>query len=160
LPGGTIKLLVNKLGIQKEDVNEQKLINKDVNEKMIDHLMAGVESVVGRRMSRYRILDLFTKFDTSFTKKILIRSNAEDPLTLKFQKISLDEHYARLYGPAMLVAQNKVESILEQETETQSSVLPRKKSSTTHPIQRKASRIARYTNQQTLEDQRSLIYDP
>ena len=66
-----------------------------------------MESVVGRRMSRYRMWNSITALDEAYIKKFLLRSNAEDPLTLKLQKISIAEHYARLYGPTMMVKQNK-----------------------------------------------------
>ena len=47
IQGGTIKLLVSKLKITKK-AEEEKSIGKDVNLKMIDNVMAGVESVMGR----------------------------------------------------------------------------------------------------------------
>lgn len=39
-----------------------------------------------------------------------MRKDAEDLLTLRFQRITLDEHYARLYGPTVMVHQ-KVEEM-------------------------------------------------
>ena len=66
-------------------------------------------------MSRYRILNFITNLDRVVLKRILIKKDAEDPLTLKLQKISLDEHFARLYGPTMLVTQNKVQEMLEED---------------------------------------------
>lgn len=42
IQGSTIKPLVNILNIQKKDEeNGDRLISEDVNEKCIDHLMAG-----------------------------------------------------------------------------------------------------------------------
>ncbi len=51
LQGGTIKFLVGWLRIDKKK-KVVKMISTDVNEKTIDHVMAGVESVIGK-VSRY-----------------------------------------------------------------------------------------------------------
>ena len=73
--------------------------------------MAGVESVVGG-FSRFLIKEKLRHLDAKYTKKWLIREDAEDLLAIKYQEVSLDEHYARLYGPRILVHQNKVNEIL------------------------------------------------
>ncbi len=41
-------------------------------------------------------------FDHRYVKKNLIRKDAEDLLALRARKITLDEHYARLYGPSIM----------------------------------------------------------
>lgn len=105
IQGGTIKLLVSKLKITRKTEGD-KGISTEVNMKTIDHVMAGIESVTGKH-SRYYVMELIRTFDKNYTKKWLIRKDAEDLLTLKFQKITLDEHYARLYGPAVLVHNRK-----------------------------------------------------
>ena len=74
-------------------------------------MMAGVESVIGG-FSRFLIKEKLRNLDAKYTKKWLIREDAEDLLALKYEEISLDEHYARLYGPRILVHQNKVNEIL------------------------------------------------
>ncbi len=51
LQGGTIKFMVGWLNIDKKE-KAVKMISTDVNEKTIDHVMAGVESVIGK-LSRY-----------------------------------------------------------------------------------------------------------
>ncbi len=140
IQGSTIKPLVNILNIQKkEDDTVQRRICEDVNEKLIDHLMTGVESVVGRKMSRYRVLNFITNFEKAYLRRILIKKGAEDPLTLKLQKISLNEHYARLYGPAIMVAQDKGQDFLENDQEQQSVQMRPK--STENRVSRRISRI-------------------
>ena len=98
--GSTVKPLVNILNIKKREKKEH-LIAEDVNEKCIDIMMAGVESVVGKTISRYQVLNHIEKFDNTYLKKVLTIEGAEDPLTLSLHQISLDEHYARLYAPTM-----------------------------------------------------------
>ncbi len=48
LQGGTIKFLVGWLGIARKEKDGPKMISTDVNLKTIDHVMAGVESVIGK----------------------------------------------------------------------------------------------------------------
>jgi hypothetical protein len=44
--------------------------------------------------------------DRKYAKKYLIREGAEDLMALRCKRITLDEHYARLYGPTMMVHQD------------------------------------------------------
>ena len=99
--GGTIKAIVNILGIEKHDTGTQKKICENVNEKCIDHVMAGVETVVGRKVSNYRVLNWIIQFEDKFVKKLLVNKDAEHTFLRTLEKLSLDEHYARLYGKVL-----------------------------------------------------------
>lgn len=99
--GGSIKFLVSKLKITK-NVKEAPMISEDVNEKTIDYVMAGVESVTGH-LSRYSVMEKLRNFDRKYLKRLLVKENAVDVLALRLQDITIDEHYARLYGPTMIV---------------------------------------------------------
>ncbi len=63
LQGGTIKFLVGWLGIARKEKDGPKMISTDVNLKTIDHVMAGVESVIGKvsRWGRNAIGGTFAK---------------------------------------------------------------------------------------------------
>ena len=98
--GGTIKAIVNILGIEKQDQGTQKIC-ENVNEKCIDHVMAGVETVVGRKVSNYRVLNWIIKIEDKFVKKLLVNKNAEHTFVRQLEQLSLDEHYARLYGKVL-----------------------------------------------------------
>ena len=74
IQGGTIKLLVSKLKITKK-AEEEKSMAKDVNLKMIDNVMAGVESVMGRN-ARYSMLEKFRNFDKKYIKRVLLKKDA------------------------------------------------------------------------------------
>ena len=74
IQGGTIKLLVSKLKITKK-AEEETSIGKDVNLKMIDNVMAGVESVMGRN-ARYSMLEKFRNFDKKYIKRVLLKKDA------------------------------------------------------------------------------------
>ena len=45
---------------------------------------------------------------TRFIKKYLIRDDVESTLALKLQRVTIDDHMARLYGPTV-VAKSQVE---------------------------------------------------
>ena len=78
--------------------------------KCVDHIMAGVASVVGE-FSKLMLKEKMRKWDESHLKKWLIREDAVDLMTLKYEEISIDEHYARLYGPRILVHEQKINEI-------------------------------------------------
>ena len=85
----------------------------DIVERTMSHIAAGAESILGGVRQRL-ILQNVIKFDNEYIKKLLIHEDAENLMTLKFEKIALDEHYARLYGPAVLLSQDKLGLMLNQ----------------------------------------------
>ena len=111
LQGGTIKFLVNKLNIDKEE-EKVKMISDDVNEKTIDLVMSGVGAVVGK-VTYSRVLEKFQAFDKKFIQRWLLKDDVNHKMTEKLNKISLNEHYARLYGPTILAHQRKVNYVLK-----------------------------------------------
>ena len=111
LQGGTIKFLVNKLNIAKEE-EKVKRISDDVNLKTIDLLMSGVGSIVGEVTYSGR-LEKLQSFDEKCIQKWLIRDNVLHKMAKRVNAISLEEHYARLYGPSILAHQKKVYYVLK-----------------------------------------------
>ena len=109
--GGTIKFLVNKLKIAKVE-EKVKMISDDVNLKTIDLVMSGMGSIVGET-TYSGVLETIQAFDEKFIKKWLIRDNVRHKMAEKLNKISLEEHYARLYGPTILAHQRKVHFVLK-----------------------------------------------
>ena len=61
IQGGTIKFLVSKLKIARKS-EEGKSMAKDINEKMVDHVMSGVESVTGFH-SQHLVMEKIQSFD-------------------------------------------------------------------------------------------------
>ena len=47
-------------------------------------------------------------------EKFLVIKDAEHHLTRMLRNTSMKEHYARLYGPSMLVAQGRIKDFLDQ----------------------------------------------
>ncbi|CAB4065220.1 SLC9A1 [Lepeophtheirus salmonis] len=112
--GSTIKLFVNKLHIQKK-AKKDRSVGKFVNFKLIDQVMAGVEAITGH-VSKYTIMKTLEQFDTNYVKKILINKGSLDVMERKLQAATMDEHYARLYGPAVLVSESKLGTICKDQT--------------------------------------------
>ena len=109
--GCTIKILVEKLQIDKEK-EKVKLISHDVNMKTIDLVMSGIGSIVGE-LTYSAVVEHLKDFDKKFIRKWLIRDNVLDSMAEKMKRISLEEHYARLYGPSILAHQKNLRCILE-----------------------------------------------
>ena len=78
---------------------------------MVDHVMSGVASVVGE-FSAMMVKEKLRQWDANHMKKWLIREDALDLMTLKYEDISIDEHYARLYGPRILVHEHKINEMI------------------------------------------------
>ena len=73
--------------------------------------MSGVSSIVGE-FSKVMVKEKLRQWDANNLKKWLIREDALDLMTLKYEEISIDEHYARLYGPRILVHEHKINEII------------------------------------------------
>ena len=48
-------------------------------------------------------MEKFRNFDKKYIKRVLLNKDADDYLSLRLQEITIDEHYARLYMPAMIM---------------------------------------------------------
>ena len=111
LQGGTIKFLVNKLKIAKEE-EKTKLISDDVTQKTIDLVMSGMGSVLGG-MNTHGSMEKIQSFDSKFIKKWLLRDQEKHAMTKSLQKISIEEHYARLYAPTLLAHQKGLGNVFQ-----------------------------------------------
>lgn len=114
--------------------------------------MAGVSSVVGE-FSRIQLKEKVRQFDAKYVKSWIIRDDAMDLMTLKYEEISVDEHYARLYGPRILVAENKINEILAPDDDSEEcgeGVLFRQQSSKTSQL-KPPTQTSDYIERKTLE---------
>ncbi|XP_040565706.1 sodium/hydrogen exchanger 1 [Lepeophtheirus salmonis] len=114
LQGSTIKLFVNLLHIKrKNDKNESH--SDVINVKLVDQVMGGIEAITGN-VSKYRIINLLEYIDTHYIKKFLLSHNSLINMEHKLRDISMDEHYARLYGPTVLASNSKFGTICKEDT--------------------------------------------
>ncbi|XP_059086886.1 Na(+)/H(+) exchanger beta-like [Tigriopus californicus] len=102
--GGTIKLLVNKLGISKAKSNDRDKISGRINKKTIDNLMFGIEAIV-KHDAFHTTWQWLVNFDNRYVKKVLLSRRAFNQISLRLEKINLDEHVMRLYGPTVIASQ-------------------------------------------------------
>merc|ERR1711935_436228 len=51
-----------------------------------------------------------TMFENNYLKKLLVSKDAKHDLTILLNKAPTNEHFARLYGPTMMVEQDRIQS--------------------------------------------------
>jgi len=109
LQGSTIKLFVKlfKIKLQSHDSGPKK-ISPHIQAKLIDDIMAGVESVVGKHGS-YTLHGMFKHVDNKYVRKLLISKEKREGLEVEFDKVMLDNHYTHLYGANVLVEDEEQE---------------------------------------------------
>ena len=73
---------------------QEQLICTDVNEKTMDTMMAGVESITGG-IHKHKLLESVQNFEKKNLKPCLLRNPDQDPLALKLEKITIKDHYNR-----------------------------------------------------------------
>lgn len=69
--GITIRPLVEFLKVKRAS-KRKPTMNERIHEKVIDHLMAGVEDIIGKT-GNYNVRDKFKRFDNRFIRTLLIR---------------------------------------------------------------------------------------
>jgi len=100
IQGATIKPLVNLLKIDKKK-DEQKTLNEELNDNVLDHIMAGIEVISGRQGQAY-ILSLVEYYDETYLSKWFCRPNVDSEMTRLYEKLCLTDHLVNLYGPVAI----------------------------------------------------------
>ncbi|XP_045619242.1 probable Na(+)/H(+) antiporter nhx-9 isoform X2 [Procambarus clarkii] len=101
IQGMTIKPLVNLLQIQKKKSGKKNL-SEEINDTTMDHIMAGVEEILGQHGDFY-LRELMVHYNDKYLKKWFLRPTCETKLQRLFEKIAISEHYAHLYGPVAMI---------------------------------------------------------
>ncbi|XP_023338659.1 Na(+)/H(+) exchanger beta [Eurytemora carolleeae] len=112
LQGSTIKPLVNLLKIDK--TNGKPTISEEINLKMFDHIMAGVEIISGK-IGHFAIYERLHFIDERFLQKYLCV--LPEPLDLAQSNKMLTDHILHLYGPAALAKKNLERKLLPPRTD-------------------------------------------
>merc|ERR1740124_1766113 len=97
LQGGTIKLFVKLFKIELQTKEKPKICN-DVQNKLMDDVMEGIENVIGRQKAKGLFSGFFRNID-KLLKKMLIGKDSQQQIQRKFERICLDEHITSLYAP-------------------------------------------------------------
>ena len=103
LQGGTIKWIVNFLGIEKSSGGDLSLMS-EMNDKLFEHIMAGVESVSGKH-GQYYFQDLWNRIDEKYLTKIFVSRDADHEMVRIYDEVSIGDHYMHLYGPSINAAE-------------------------------------------------------
>nr|XP_042911070.1 Na(+)/H(+) exchanger beta [Parasteatoda tepidariorum] len=124
--GATIKPLVNLLKIRRQGAKNSTSMFTEVNKKLLDHVMAGVEEVTGDHGGNYWKQLLFY-YNNKYLKKWLQCKKAESNLSRVYTRMMLEDHFAHLYGPAVAIEDHKpllLNKVSMEDTEDILEVLP------------------------------------
>ena len=127
LQGGTIKLFVKLFNIELQTEDKDNKIANDIQDKLMDDVMEGVQNVVGVQ----RAMNLFSKVCSSldkYLKNILIHEDCKQELQRRFERICLDEHITSLYAPRIIAKQVSTETKVDATTSKNVSYKDTKKS--------------------------------
>ena len=103
IQGTTIKFLVKLMGISLRETEEgPKKLCPQIQETLIDNIMGGMETVIGRS-GHFKMSQVFNYLDNHYFRRFLISSDKKETLERTFDKIILEEHYTSLYGPRLIV---------------------------------------------------------
>lgn len=80
LQGITIKPLVKILNVKRAE-KRKPTMNERIHERFIDHMMAGLEDIVGKT-GNYNIRDKFKRIDNRFIRPYLIRDHKVSTMKL------------------------------------------------------------------------------
>jgi len=103
LQGGTIKFFVKLLNVELQKTEKPKICT-DVQTKLMEDVMDGLECIVGRQKAKGILSECFRGFDKAL-KSTLINENCQEHLQRKFEKIVLEEHITNLYAPRIIAKQ-------------------------------------------------------
>ncbi|KAK3849232.1 hypothetical protein Pcinc_044001 [Petrolisthes cinctipes] len=101
IQGTTIKPLVSLLQIQRAS-HGRKNLGEEINNTTMDHIMAGVEEILGQHGDFY-LRELLVHYNDKYLRKWFLRPTVESKLKRLFEKIAISEHYAHLYGPVAMI---------------------------------------------------------
>uniref|UniRef100_A0A1A9WZR1 Sodium/hydrogen exchanger n=1 Tax=Glossina brevipalpis TaxID=37001 RepID=A0A1A9WZR1_9MUSC len=89
LQGITIKPLVKILNVKRAS-KRKPTMNERIHERFMDHLMAGIEDIVGKT-GNYNVRDKFKRFDNRFIRPLLIRDlkGAEPKIIETYSKLTM-----------------------------------------------------------------------
>ncbi|XP_067949072.1 Na(+)/H(+) exchanger beta-like [Watersipora subatra] len=99
IQGGTIKPLVTLLDIRTKEKQEQLMLFDELNANITDHVMAGIEEIIGNH-GRFFFYDWFIHLDDKYIKHILQRNpmRKDEKIMKLYEKIALKQHFATLRG--------------------------------------------------------------
>jgi len=96
IQGGTIKLLVDLLNINKAE-DEQKALLEELTDSVIGDLMPGIEVILGKK-GHFWLESSFTSLDEKFLLPLLTRQDYSSEMARIYEDLLLEEHQGALYS--------------------------------------------------------------
>ncbi|XP_015587331.1 probable Na(+)/H(+) antiporter nhx-9 isoform X2 [Cephus cinctus] len=91
IQGITIKPLVKILNVKRAE-KRKPTMNERIHERIMDHIMAGIEDIVGKH-GNYHVRDKFKRFDNKFIRPFLVRDHrgAEPKILETYSKLAMKD---------------------------------------------------------------------
>ncbi|XP_066602995.1 probable Na(+)/H(+) antiporter nhx-9 isoform X2 [Prorops nasuta] len=91
IQGITIKPLVKILNVKRAE-RRKPTMNERIHERIIDHVMAGLEDILGKH-GNYHLRDKFKRFDNKFIRPYLVRDHygAEPKILETYSKLAMKD---------------------------------------------------------------------
>ncbi|XP_031830513.1 na[+]/H[+] hydrogen exchanger 2 isoform X3 [Nomia melanderi] len=91
IQGITIKPLVKILNVKRAE-RKKPTMNERIHERIIDHVMAGIEDILGKH-GNYHVRDKFKRFDNKFIRPYLVRDHygAEPKILETYSKLAMKD---------------------------------------------------------------------
>ncbi|XP_043283772.1 probable Na(+)/H(+) antiporter nhx-9 isoform X2 [Venturia canescens] len=91
IQGITIKPLVKILNVKRAE-KRKPTMNERIHERIMDHIMAGVEDILGKH-GNYHVRDKFKRFDNKFIRPYLVRNHcgAEPKILETYSKLAMKD---------------------------------------------------------------------
>ncbi|XP_062601142.1 Na(+)/H(+) exchanger beta-like [Saccostrea cucullata] len=100
--GISIKPLVRLLQIKLQEEQDLKLV-EEINSHVIDHVMAGIEEILGEHGENY-FREIIEYYNRKFFKVWLMKEpvSMDEQIMSCFEEIALQQHFENLQGSAMI----------------------------------------------------------
>ncbi|XP_053593864.1 probable Na(+)/H(+) antiporter nhx-9 isoform X4 [Microplitis demolitor] len=91
IQGITIKPLVKILNVKRAE-RRKPTMNERIHERIMDHIMAGVEDILGKH-GNYHLRDKFKRFDNKFIRPYVVRNHcgAEPKILETYSKLAMKD---------------------------------------------------------------------
>jgi len=132
LQGSTIKFLVKlfDISLKDEDDGEDVKLYTEVQSTMMNMMMSGMESVLGK-VGRHRIVGKLSNFEKHYISGYLVTKSVANDATFINRNIRegdskdiLDEHFINLFGPR-IIAEEKVNELATKNEMSENVVMTR-----------------------------------
>lgn len=111
--------MVNLLDIDKAK-SDQKSISEEVNETVMEHILAGIEIISGRARGSHYLNQVMERLDERYLMKWFCTNNANyNSITRVYEDLSVADHLCNLYGPSIISEEGNTDVMLRHVPESE-----------------------------------------